>query len=204
MMKLPKTPSFRLDGKKALVTGASSGIGLGCAVALAEAGAHVVLSARDPGKLQEVRAALTAEGWSVETLPLDVSDVAATAIAIALGADQRFTTAVPGYTAALQERIERSSTAQRELDRLTGSGEAIAATRGSRPRAPEFRGIDLWLNTPGGNASSRPAARRRSSALLEWPARHTSPMRRDSPEASGRMPSEPPENERAASAGSIV
>lgn len=40
-MQLPRTPSFRLDGKRALVTGASSGIGLGCAVALAEAGARV-------------------------------------------------------------------------------------------------------------------------------------------------------------------
>jgi len=46
MSDLPKTPSFRLDGKRAIVAGASSGIGLGCAVALAEAGAHVVMAAR--------------------------------------------------------------------------------------------------------------------------------------------------------------
>ena len=45
-MELPTTPSFRLDGKRALVAGASSGIGLGAAVALAEAGAHVVMAAR--------------------------------------------------------------------------------------------------------------------------------------------------------------
>ena len=44
MIDLPKTPSLRLDGLRALVTGASSGIGLGCAVALAEAGADVVLA----------------------------------------------------------------------------------------------------------------------------------------------------------------
>ena len=40
-MKLPTTPSFSLVGKRALVTGASSGIGLAGAVALAEAGAEV-------------------------------------------------------------------------------------------------------------------------------------------------------------------
>ena len=51
-MKLPTTPSFRLDDKTALITGASSGIGLGCAVALAEAGAHVVVSAR---RIENVR-----------------------------------------------------------------------------------------------------------------------------------------------------
>ncbi len=44
--QLPRTPSFSLAGKRALVTGAGRGIGLGAAVALAEAGAHVVLAAR--------------------------------------------------------------------------------------------------------------------------------------------------------------
>lgn len=82
-MTLPRTPSFRLDGRRALVTGASSGIGLGCAVALAEAGAHVVLSARGAGKLDEAVATFRAEGWSAEALPLDVADVEATAAAVA-------------------------------------------------------------------------------------------------------------------------
>ena len=52
-MKLPTTPSFRLDNKTALITGASSGLGLGCAVALAEAGAHVVLAARNSKNLNQ-------------------------------------------------------------------------------------------------------------------------------------------------------
>ena len=46
-MELPKTPSFRLDGKTALITGASSGIGRAAAVALAEAGAQIGASVED-------------------------------------------------------------------------------------------------------------------------------------------------------------
>ena len=55
-MKLPRTPSFRLDGKRALVTGASRGIGLGCAVALAEMGADVVMVARSSETLEAAAA----------------------------------------------------------------------------------------------------------------------------------------------------
>lgn len=73
-MRLPHTPSFRLDGRRALVTGASSGIGLGCAAALAEAGAHVVCAARSADKLNEVVAALRSEGWSAEALAMDLAD----------------------------------------------------------------------------------------------------------------------------------
>ena len=45
-VELTKTPSFRLDGKRALVTGAGRGIGLAAVSALADAGAHVTLAAR--------------------------------------------------------------------------------------------------------------------------------------------------------------
>ena len=53
MKKFPKTPSFDLTGKRALVTGASSGIGLGCAIALAEKGADVTLASRNKKDLLE-------------------------------------------------------------------------------------------------------------------------------------------------------
>ena len=82
-MSLPRTPSFRLDGKRALVAGASSGIGLAAAAALAEAGAHVVVAARSAGKLAALVDEMQAAGFSAEALALDVSDIAATGAAIA-------------------------------------------------------------------------------------------------------------------------
>ena len=75
MIELPKTPSMRLDGKRALVTGASSGIGLACATALAEYGAHVVCAARRSSKLIELVDTLKESGWQAESLILDISDI---------------------------------------------------------------------------------------------------------------------------------
>ncbi|WP_216331829.1 SDR family NAD(P)-dependent oxidoreductase [Rhizobium sp. X9] len=77
-MQIPRTPSFRLAGKRALVAGASSGIGFGCAVALAEAGAHVVLAARSAEKLDEAVEAIRSEGFSAEAMVMDIADVEAT------------------------------------------------------------------------------------------------------------------------------
>ncbi len=77
-MTLPRTPSFRLDGKRALVAGASSGIGEACAVALAEAGAEVTLGARRVEKLEALAGELAASGFSATPLAMDVADVEAT------------------------------------------------------------------------------------------------------------------------------
>lgn len=81
-MTLPRTPSSRLDGRRALVAGASSGIGLGCAMALAEAGADVVMAARSAEKLGEAVEAIKAEGLAAEALALDIADVEATEHAV--------------------------------------------------------------------------------------------------------------------------
>lgn len=81
-MILPRTPSFRLDGRRALVTGASSGIGLGAAAALAEAGAQVTLVARKLPELEAVRDAIRAAGGMAEALALDITDLHTTAQAI--------------------------------------------------------------------------------------------------------------------------
>lgn len=82
-MSLPQTPSFRLDGKRALVAGASSGIGLACAVALATAGAKVTLAARSSDKLAEAVSLLTDTGQSATALQMDVADIAATQAKVA-------------------------------------------------------------------------------------------------------------------------
>ena len=71
--ELPRTPSFRLDGKRALVTGAGRGIGLAAAAALAGAGAHVPLVARTPDEIESAAARICAEGGSAESWRLDVT-----------------------------------------------------------------------------------------------------------------------------------
>jgi len=65
---------FDLSGKTAFITGGGRGIGLASAQALLEAGANVVISDIDPAVLETGRAELAAGGWSVDTVPLDVTD----------------------------------------------------------------------------------------------------------------------------------
>ena len=85
VMELPVTPSFRLDGRRALVTGASSGIGLGAAAALAQAGAEVLLVARRQAELDAVRDAIRAAGGRAESHACDITDLAAMAAMVASG-----------------------------------------------------------------------------------------------------------------------
>lgn len=81
-MTLPRTPSFRLDGRRALIAGASSGIGAAAAVALAEQGAEVTLCARREAELEALAKEMRAQGWTVDVLPLDITDVAAVEAAL--------------------------------------------------------------------------------------------------------------------------
>ena len=65
---------FRLNGRRALITGSSGGIGLALARALGQAGATLILNGRHTGKLQAAAQALRAEGLSVSTAAFDVTD----------------------------------------------------------------------------------------------------------------------------------
>jgi NAD(P)-dependent dehydrogenase (short-subunit alcohol dehydrogenase family) len=74
-----EAPNFRLDGKRALVTGGSRGIGLAAAHALGQAGATVVIAAREPAALDQAMKRLAEHGVQAQSAVLDVTDANAVA-----------------------------------------------------------------------------------------------------------------------------
>ncbi|MDG2533109.1 SDR family NAD(P)-dependent oxidoreductase [Sphingomonas sp. HITSZ_GF] len=76
-MSLPPLPSFRLDGKHVLVTGAGRGIGAHGAALFAQAGAAVTLCARTESEVEALAAELRGAGFQADAFALDVTDTAA-------------------------------------------------------------------------------------------------------------------------------
>jgi gluconate 5-dehydrogenase len=74
---------FKLDGRRALITGSSGGIGLALAEGLAKAGAKVVLNGRDAGRVAAAASPLRAKGLDVAEMAFDVTDAAAVESAVA-------------------------------------------------------------------------------------------------------------------------
>lgn len=77
------TALFSLSGRRALVTGASRGLGRAIALGLAGAGADLVLAARDGARLDQVAGEVRALGRSADTLRFDLADLAAVEVAAA-------------------------------------------------------------------------------------------------------------------------
>ncbi|UWR59872.1 SDR family NAD(P)-dependent oxidoreductase [Phaeobacter inhibens] len=115
-MTLPRTPSFRLDGKRALVTGASSGIGRACAVALAEAGAHVTIAARRIEPLEALVAEMQAADMQAEVMVLDVADIAATQAGISERITQNGAFDILVNSAGLARHSPASDTTEGDFD----------------------------------------------------------------------------------------
>jgi NAD(P)-dependent dehydrogenase (short-subunit alcohol dehydrogenase family) len=82
--RIPKMPSFRLEGRRALVTGAGRGIGMASALALAEAGANLTLVARSQSEIEDVALAVKQLGVSATAFPLDITDEVAVKSFLAL------------------------------------------------------------------------------------------------------------------------
>lgn len=78
MTLTPPLPSFRLDGKKALVTGAGRGIGAAAAAIFAQAGAAVTLCARTADEVEANAHEIREAGFEANAFALDVTDLAAT------------------------------------------------------------------------------------------------------------------------------
>lgn len=114
--ELPRTPSFRLDGKRALVTGAGRGLGLAAAAALAQAGAHITLVARTEEEIEAVARAIVADGGSAEALPLDVRD--SDAVRNAIGSREAFDILV--NSAGTNRPAEFTAVTEEDFDAVMG------------------------------------------------------------------------------------
>lgn len=77
------TPKFSLNGKTVLVTGASRGIGLACALACAGSGADVVVGVRDPDGCTDLTDAIAGLGRRVLAVRMDLSDLSSVRAAVA-------------------------------------------------------------------------------------------------------------------------
>ena len=115
MIDLPATPSFRLDGRRALVAGGTSGIGLGAAVALAEAKAQVSIIARSTERLKDVARAFKGKSWPLETISLDIADVDAVARLI----DEQAPFDIVVNSAGLARHGPAMQTTQEDYDAVT-------------------------------------------------------------------------------------
>lgn len=116
---------FRLDGRVVLLTGASTGLGVSCAVACADVGAELVLAARSAEGLARTAELVAARGANVTAVPTDVSDPdqASAAVAVAV------------------ERFGR-------VDVLINNAGISTARPSTRERPDEFRGV-LAVNLEG-------------------------------------------------------
>ena len=74
-MHYPKTPTFKLNNKRALITGAGRGIGLGASLALAQAGSEIMMVSRTEKELKKINNFLNNEGYSSSYNVLDVTEL---------------------------------------------------------------------------------------------------------------------------------
>ncbi|MEO3413070.1 SDR family oxidoreductase [Roseovarius sp. CAU 1744] len=109
---------FDLTGRTALVTGASMGIGLALARGLAQAGARLVINARNAERLEDAAKALRREGAAVDTLPFDVTDAETARAAIDGYEAQTGPIHILVNNAGMQHRAPLEAFEAQDFDRL--------------------------------------------------------------------------------------
>jgi len=132
----PLPEAFRLDGRVAIVTGASRGLGRSIALALAEAGADVAVAARSEKDLRDTAAAVEAQGRRALVLPTDVT-----------------------VYAQVEALVERTAASLGRLD-IVVNNSGIAAVMPLAEMPPEEFRRSLEVNLVGAFNGCRAAARR--------------------------------------------
>ena len=112
------THPFSLDGRVALVTGASRGIGFAIAEALADSGARVLLNGRDRTMLLRKTEELRAKGGKAEMAAFDVTDAAASAKAVAEAADKFGRLDILVNNAGIQHRVALTEWTDADIERV--------------------------------------------------------------------------------------
>jgi len=112
------TGLFSLDGRVALVTGASRGIGFAIAEALADSGARVVLNGRDRTMLMRKADELRAKGGKAEAAVFDVTDAAASSKAVADAADKFGRLDILVNNAGIQHRVPLTDWTDADIERV--------------------------------------------------------------------------------------
>jgi gluconate 5-dehydrogenase len=151
--------TFRLDGRLALVTGSSSGIGHALARGLAQAGAKVVLNGRNETKLKQAVEELEAEGLAVSAQAFDVCDPAAVAQAVAQLEQQHGPLDILVNNAGIQRRgpfhefalADWNDIMRTNVDSMFHVGQAVAKGMVARQRGSiiNIASVQSELGRPG-------------------------------------------------------
>jgi len=112
------THAFSLDGRVALVTGASRGIGFAIAAALAENGARVLLNGRDRTMLMRKTEEIRAKGGKAEAAAFDVTDAAVVVKAVADAADKFGRLDILVNNAGIQHRVALTEWTDADIERV--------------------------------------------------------------------------------------
>ena len=152
---MTETPSpFDLSGLTAVVTGASKGLGAGCALALADAGANLILVARNADDLTKVASDIEAKGRSAHIIAADVTDT--DAISAALKAAPAFHILVNNAGVNIPEPF--TDVTAEHFDRIMGlnvkAAFFVAQTAAARMISENIRGSIVHMSSQMGHVGA--------------------------------------------------